>query len=295
MYRRKMVEQLKLDIPFGVQIDTNNRWVKLSAIMPWERIEERYEKNFKGEKGQVAKSGRLAFAALYIQGKLTITDEETVSQIQENPSMQYFCGFEECSPEKPFDSSLMVHFRKRITAEMIKEITEEAFAAEAKMAIEKEESDGKKEDDAGQSGGGSDDNSGESGDGPAPKGTMLLDATCCPSDIHYPTDVHLLNHAREITEAIIDKLHERMLKYGFVKPRTYRETARRAYLSYAKRRKHTKAEVRFSIRAQLQYVRRDLESIAGQIESGAPLSLLSEDLYRKLLVVSDLPPAKADV
>jgi len=289
MYRRRMAEQLRLEIPFGVQLDTNNRWVKLSAIMPWEKIEEQYEKNFKGEKGQVAKSGRQAFAALYIQGKLTLTDEEIVAQIQENPSMQYFCGYEQYSPEKPFDTSLMVHFRKRITAEMMKEITEEAFASEAKKAIEKEEDDNKKSNDDAQKGsGGSKDSSSESSSEPAPKGTLLLDATCCPSDIHYPTDVHLLNHAREVTEYIIDNLHEFLLKYGHTKPRTYRETARNAYLSYAKKRKHTNKEIRFSVRAQLQYVRRNLDSIAEQIECGALLSLLSNDLYRKLLVVSEL-------
>jgi len=290
MYRRKTVEQLKLEMPFGVQLDTNNRWVKLAEIMPWEKIEEGYGKNFKGEKGQVAKSGRLAFAALYIQGKLTITDEETVAQIQENPSMQFFCGFEEYSPEQPFDASLMVHFRKRITAEMMKEITEEAFVAEARKAIEKEEKGSDKSDKTGNdekdTNGGTDDNN-DTKD-PEVKGTLLLDASCCPSDIHYPTDVHLLNHAREITEEVIDKLHEWLLRYGYVKPRTYRETARRAYLSYAKKRKHTKKEVRFSVRAQLQYVRRNLDSIAEQIECGAPLSLLDNDLYGKLLVVTEL-------
>ena len=104
--------------------------------MPWEKIEERYAENFKGTKGQEALPGRLAFGALYIQNRLTLTDEETVLQIQETPAMQYFCGYEFYTPEKPFDSSLMVHFRKRITAEIMKEISEEAFAAEAKKAIE---------------------------------------------------------------------------------------------------------------------------------------------------------------
>ena len=274
MYRRPMIGQQKLDIPFGVELNADNRWVKLAALFPWEKIEECYARNFKSEKGEVAKSGRLAFAALYIQHRLVITDAEVVEQIRETPSMQYFCGFDCYTTEKPFDSSLMVHFRKRITPEMMKEISEEAFAAEAKKVIEKTKDD--------------DDKNDESGGESKPKGALLLDATCCPSDIHYPTDVCLLNCAREITEEIIDNLHKWLLKYGHIKPRTYRETARKAYLSYARKRKHTKKEIRFSVRSQLQYVRRNLDSIAMQVESGASLGLLEKALYRKLLVVSEL-------
>ena len=269
-----MIGQQKLDIPFGVELNADNRWVKLAAIMPWEKIEERYAQNFESEKGEEAKPGRLAFAALYIQNRLAIVDTEVVEQIRENPSMQYFCGFDCYTTEKPFDSSLLVHFRKRITPEMLKEISQEAFAAEAKKATERNKDDN---DDAGGNGGES-----------KPKGTLLLDATCCPSDIHYPTDIHLLNHARELTEEIIDSLHEQLARLGAIKPRTYREIARKGYLSYAKKRKHTHVEIRFVIGQQLQYVRRNLNSIAKQIEYGAKLGKLNRQLYRKLLVISEL-------
>ena len=90
MYRQQYTEQLKLDIPFGVMLDAENRWVRLAAIMPWSKIDEKYSANFEGKSGQVAKSSRLAFGALYIQRKLALTDEETVAQIWETPSMQFF-------------------------------------------------------------------------------------------------------------------------------------------------------------------------------------------------------------
>jgi len=35
------------------------------------------------------------------------------------------------------------------------------------------------------------------------KGKLILDATCAPADIRYPTDLSLLNEAREKLEAII--------------------------------------------------------------------------------------------
>ena len=37
-------------------------------------------------------------------------------------------------------------------------------------------------------------------------GTLTIDASCTPADITYPTDLKLLNEARESTERIIDDL-----------------------------------------------------------------------------------------
>ena len=45
--------------------------------------------------------------------------------IQENPYLQYFCGYPGYDDEKlPFDPSLMVYFRKRLTPEVLGEINE---------------------------------------------------------------------------------------------------------------------------------------------------------------------------
>lgn len=51
------------------------------------------------------------------------------------------------------------------------------------------------------------------------KGTMMLDATCAPSNIRYPQDFSLLNEAREKLENIIDRFSK---SYDLKKPRTYR-------------------------------------------------------------------------
>jgi len=276
MYRRQQTNQLKLEIPFGVPLDAENRWVKLSAIMPWNEIDEKYATNFEGRIGQEAKPSRLAFGALYIQRRLALTDEEVVNQIWETPAMQYFCGFDMYSVEKPFDSSLMVHFRKRLSEETMKELSEIAFAAEAKKAIEASESKKDKKDRK-------DD---DEDDDKKPKGTLLLDATCFPADIHFPTDIGLLNHARELTEAIIDILWKTLS--DFQKPRTYREVARRAYMAYVKKRRNTYEEIRFAIRQQLQYVRRNLDSIEEMIQRGAEITQLNEELQKKLETIKEV-------
>lgn len=40
------------------------------------------------------------------------------------------------------------------------------------------------------------------------KGELLLDTTCAPADIAYPTDLSILYQDREKLEQIIDTLHE---------------------------------------------------------------------------------------
>jgi IS5 family transposase len=39
------------------------------------------------------------------------------------------------------------------------------------------------------------------------QGSLLIDATCTPADIRHPTDLSLLNEAREATEILIDAMH----------------------------------------------------------------------------------------
>lgn len=73
----------------------------------------------------MAKPLRLALGALIIQQEYGYSDEELTLQIQENPYLQYFCGYSCFDDSKPpFDASLMVHFRKRITPEVLAEINE---------------------------------------------------------------------------------------------------------------------------------------------------------------------------
>lgn len=125
---------------------------------------------------------------------------------------------------------------------------------------------------------------------PAPEnhGTLILDATCCPADIRYPTDTGLLNQARELVEQMVDILYDSVREKLPQKPRTYRQKAQREYLAYAKKRSHTIRETRAVVRGNLQYIRRDIGYLERMIAMGAPLSLLGDERYRKLLVIQEL-------
>lgn len=118
------------------------------------------------------------------------------------------------------------------------------------------------------------------------QGTVLVDATCAPADVAYPTDLNLLNEAREKLEAIIDTLHEPVIGQT-AKPRTYREKARKQFLAVSKQRRPGPKVIRKAIRRQLGYVGRNLEIIAEQAKV-QPLTLLSRKAYRNLLVIHEL-------
>lgn len=188
----------------GMCLREDNRWVKKAQSIPWDKIEAKYAELFPSGTGNVAKPLQLALGACLIQREYGYSDEEIVLQIQENPYLQYFCGYAGYDDSKPpFDPSSMVHFRKRLTPEILVEINE--------MVIQ--EAEKKDEQNDNNSGGGN-------------SGTMIVDATCAPSNIRYPQDVSLLNEARENAEKLLDVLHS---PTDGKKPRTYRNRARKDY------------------------------------------------------------------
>jgi IS5 family transposase len=280
-------------LPFGGRLRSDNRWVKLAKLIPWGEIEEQYADNFADSgMGAPAKAARIALGALIIQEKLGLTDEETVCQIQENPYLQYFLGYGGYRDEAPFHETMMVHFRKRLNLRELGEINE--------LVHRRYREKGKRRGSGGQTGGsggngGADSIDHKTGDGSEGgggeeenpnQGKLIVDASCTPADIRYPTDLSLLNEAREKSEGIIDRLHE-PLRGEEKKPRTYRERARRDYLKAAKKRNLGGTELRKALGKQLRYLRRDLGHIEGLADKSS-LQLLSRREYRNLLVVGEV-------
>ena len=262
MYRKRNREQISVDDfipPFGGKLSADNRWVKLSRVIPWDQIEERYAARF-GKCGNVAIPLRVALGALIIREKCGFTDEETVVNLSENNYMQYFVGYTEFRPGQPFAPSLMVEFRKRIDM------------AEIQKIIDSVDEENRKDD--------------PPSDGQENRGTLMIDATCAPADIRYPTDLGLLNEGREKLEGIIDTLWK---NHGQgVKPRTYRMQARKAFLRVEKQRKHPMNALRKAIGKQLRFVRRDLDIVSRLCAEDSSLEQLTPRQYRDLLVTSEL-------
>ena len=281
MYRKQQHEQREFEafyLSFGGRLSSRNRWVRLAKLIPWDRIESRYAAGFRSPTGPPALNARIAVGSLIIKEKLQLSDEETVEQIRENPYLQYFLGYSAFSDDRPFDPSMLVHFRKRVSGAILSEINDLIIA-------------GRSEDtgDDGPSAGAGRSEETEDGDHTRDAiendGTLLMDATCVPAAVRYPTDLSLLNDARKMTEAIIDTCHAPDVGKR-EKPRTYRRTARRQYLAVAQQRKPRVKAIRRAQRQQLQYIRRNLETIGRRY--GGDLRRLSRYQYRSLLVVSEV-------
>jgi hypothetical protein len=97
----------------------------------------------------------------------------------------------------------------------------------------------------------------------------------------------LLNKSREITEAIIDELHEAN-PLG-KKPRTYRKVARKRFLKVAQNRNPSRKVIRKGIKSQLQYLRRNFKTIEKQLDSFVvfPLSHHMQKRYWIIQTVYD--------
>lgn len=266
-------------LPFGGKLNKENRWVKLANIIPWWDFEDKYRENFKpSHKGEQAFSVRVALGTLIIKTKLGVSDDETVNQIAENPYLQYFLGYPRFREGRPFASSLITHFRKRFSADILNEVNER-IALTAKPG---------KEDDDGNTPTSSDGSGIPDEEGPNCRkfGKMILDAICTPADIQYPTDTRLLNDAREKLEEIIDILHKP--EQGTrKKSRTYRQKAHESYLAFTKQRKPKPAVIRKMRGKLLRYVRRDLKIIETLAERNG-LELLSRQQYKNFLVIQEL-------
>lgn len=230
-------------LPFGGHLSAENRWVKLSKLMPWDMIEDIYAEKFKNEKSDGPRpiSARIAFGSLHIQASECFTDEKTVENISENPYLQYFLGLHEFQAEPLFDPSMMTHFRKRFTADDIAKINEELYRRTHTPKDEPPHDSGN-------------------------SGTLVLDATAAPADVRYPTDLSLLNECRENIEKLIDSVWNKTERNGH-KNSYSRKRARKKYLRVAKQRKARKKSVKQAIAEQLDYVERGLQDIGKQLES----------------------------
>lgn len=288
------LELVGFESPFTKYLDANNRWVKLSKEIPWDKITKVYQKQLNNSRtGAGGINPRVAIGAIFIKHMCDLSDRETIEQIKENVYMQYFIGFSGFSYEPVFDASLFVDLRKRFGAEQINEINELIMGLVTKDAEEKREEEVKN-------------NVGEdkiaeqvkepveSGqqtpvEPAANKGELIVDATACPQDIRYPTDLNLLNDAREQSEKLIDILYAKakLLDVQLLKPRTYREIARKEYLKIAQKKHKTKKEIRHALRKQLSYLNRNINYIHRLLKYFDKIPLKRKQ-YKYLLVIQTL-------
>lgn len=278
------------ETPFSRALNPKNRWVLLAHKIPWDLLVSTYQSQMGNIKtGADGINPRVAIGAMILKHMCNLSDRETVQQIQENMYMQYFIGYSSFSDEEPFDPSLFVDFRKRLGIEQINSINEKILGLGNKDENNNNTEDAnllqqpstlkdgtlptiKSKDDFEAS-------------KTSHKGKLIADATACPQDIAYPTDLTLLSDARAKSEELIDVLYNTQLHK--IKPRTYREIARKDYLHTAQKKVKSKKEIRKALKKQLNYLKRNLKSIHTLLDV-YPTIPLDHHQYKYLLVVQTL-------
>jgi transposase, IS5 family len=258
------------ETPFSQKLNPNNRWVLLSSKIPWDRLVVFYQSKLKNtQTGASSINPRVVIGAMIIKHICDLSDEETVLQIQENMYMQFFIGYSGFSTDIPFDSSLFVEFRKRLSIEDINRINEELLGVEpSEFNIQEPDYENVNQEDI-------ENNAGD----------LIIDATVCPQDISYPTDLNLLNDAREKTEHLIDILYKQTSLES--KPRTYREIARKKYLNTAQKKRKSKKVIRKALREQLGYLDRNIKTVGKLLDLIGRIPLNQKD-YRYFLIIGEL-------
>ena len=253
----------------GMQLDPENEWVVLADSIDWFKWEAEYAKNFSSVKGNPAKSFRMVLGSLLIQKRKGLSDRKLVKEITENPYLQYFIGLPAFTSKAPFTPPALTYFRKRLSVEDIMQINNDYLETKSPTPEHAEDKESERAREANE----------ETPEGN--KGTFIMDATCSPSNIRYPQDFSLLNEGREKAEKMIDFFHKRY--HPWVKPRTYRETARKDYLALAKSRRRSSKQIRATIRKMLGYLRRDLRYLEEYMSDGYALDPKFVDNYLVIL------------
>lgn len=266
MIRYSSTGQLTIEgfeTPFENTLSADNRWVKLSKVVPWDKFAGLYMAKMRKDLGRPGLSPRMVLGALIIKHLEKLDDRGVITNIQENLYMQFFVGLSSFNPNPIFDPSLFVKIRKRIGAENF-----DALNVSLIQFISKKE-DTKHINKYSKNNSGTEKETQEqkTEDPKIPnKGKLQMDATVADQELNYPTDTNLLHNSIKQCEKLIDKLYLLRGKKGN-KPRTYRRELNKKYLAFSKKRRKSKAEIRKTNRVFLSALKRNIGYINKMLDS----------------------------
>lgn len=281
--------------PFDSELDQNNRWVVLRDKLPWdEMVKPLFDQM--SDQGRRTVDLRYVLGALIIQSMENLTDEATISTIQENIYMQYFIGLPCFTTKEVFTPELFVTIRKRLEDTGVRKINDillsflhdtgtikhrKAYEKKAakesesntleEQAIDEESKVDVQTDSADQQ--------------VVNRGTLKVDATVAPQWVKFPMDTDLLNDCRLSSEQIIDLLWKQAC-YGGSKPRTYRRKLNNQFLDFKKTKSPSKSRIRKMSKSLLNALNRNISHIERGLDAHYnQMMVLSPRQYRDFLMM----------
>jgi transposase, IS5 family len=299
--------------PFERQLDPTNRWVRMAQLVPWDKMASLFRKQMSSKRGRGSVDLRHVLGALLVKHIEGLSDEDTIQYIQENIYAQFFIGLKRFTTTPVFVPSLFVEIRKRLGPDgalhlndMLLEQALQFKAIKHRKTPLKHQSSDASDSDEDNPAHQPPENKTASKDSPEPqaesdekeegkelpnRGILKLDATVAPQDIAFPTDTGLLNHARKISEELIDELWEALSSILPKKPRTYRREADKKVLSFQKNRKKSSKSIRKMRKSLLSYLKRNLGHINQMLDELERLGInpqMDRHSWHSLRVIHEL-------
>lgn len=217
------------DMPFAEFVfNEDHPLLRLSQAIHWKNLLEQLQVFYSADQGAPSNSLRAQAATLMLKFLKNLPDRDGVRYVQENIYAQRFCGL---SPAQASDymnpASGLSNFRARIGSAGMA-LIEEALNAATQGKFRKH----------------------------ADK--LILDTTCVPLDILYPTDIRLLERCRLAAVRLMKQARHFGLNAFY---RTYNRTARKLFVSFSKLSKPNEKSRRRMHKRMFQFVRRNLKQL----------------------------------
>lgn len=218
------------DLPFAEFVfDADHPLVRLAAAIDWKNLLEGLSAFYSEDLGAPSTPLRAQVGTLMLKHLRSLPDREAVRLVLENMYAQRFCGL---SPAQVagymHPASGLANFRAKIGPQGMALIEEALTAA---------------------------------GQGKSRKrgGKLILETTCVPADILYPTDIRLLERCRLAVIRLMRRAKDFGLKALY---RTYNRTARKVFVQFSKVGKPGEKTRRRTHKRMFQLVRRNLKQLA---------------------------------
>lgn len=82
-----------------MHLSSGNRWVRYAQHLPWDELKRSFPDLLADFQPVFPDPLRTALACRLIQMQYNVSDEELLLMVQENPYLQYFCGFSDYDSE----------------------------------------------------------------------------------------------------------------------------------------------------------------------------------------------------
>lgn len=209
--------------------DPEHPLLKLSAAIDWKMLVASLQKFYSQDQGRPSIPLRAQAATLMLKFLKHLPDRETVQCVHENIYAQRFCGLHPSQLQDFMNPATgLTQFRAKIGPEGML-LVQTALTQAAQKTSKKKGA------------------------------TLIVDTTCVPADILYPTDVRLLERCRLNIMKLFKQAKARGLEVLY---RTYNRTARKIFVTFAKLGKPNKKTRQRVHKKLFQFVRRNLKQLA---------------------------------